>query len=177
MLRRLFVFKASAILLLGVFIGQISPAQDTPPPAEKAPAAEKASDEKTKTSGGPLTPGQYDGRIAAAVAYLLQRNHYLQHPLDNEFSEKFFNRYIEELDPQHMLFTEKDLDEFSAYRTTLDNLTFPKRGDEPDTTPSIKLFCRFLERLEQRVTYVTDMLKNDKFEFTTDERMPISRRD
>ena len=125
---------------------------------------------------GPPAPGRADSPIALATAYLMQKRHYLEQPLNDEVSEKFFHRYFEELDGQRLIFTQEDINEFASYSTNLDNLTFNRRG-QADTTPAYKIFARFLQRMEQRVNFVTNQLKTAKFEFNTDERIPLSRRD
>jgi carboxyl-terminal processing protease len=123
-----------------------------------------------------LAPGPGDPEIAYVTARLLEQNHFLQHPLDDSFSEKFFERYLETLDPQKLHFTQADLNEFASYRTNLDNLTLTRRR-AADTTPAYRIFNRFRERLEQRVNYAQDLLKNEKFVFDTDERILLNRRD
>ena len=123
-----------------------------------------------------LAPGPNDGRIAYVTARLLEQNHYLRHPLDDDFSEKFLDRYLETLDPQHIHFTEGDLAEFEMYRTSLDNLTLTRNG-VADTTPAYKIFNRFRQRLDERVAYAQALLKTEKFEFNTDERTLLNRKD
>lgn len=123
-----------------------------------------------------LTAGPDDGRIAYMTATLLERGHYLRHPLDDKYSEYFFDRYIDTLDPQHVHFTQGDLAEFDSYRTNLDDLTLG-RGRVADTKPAYEIFGRFVERLQQRTEYADWLLKNEKFEFTTDERMQMDRRE
>ncbi len=123
-----------------------------------------------------LAPGPGDPEIAYVTARLLEQNHFLQHPFNDEFSEKFLNRYIETLDPQKLHFTQADLDEFATYSTNLDNLTLAHRR-AADTTPAYRIFNRFCERLEQRVAYAQELLKNEKFTFDTDERVMLNRRD
>src|SRR6267143_4180232 len=146
---------------------------DAQPVQPRAPAAGSASATATST----LVPGPNDGRIAYVAARMLEGNHFLRHKLDDEFSEKFFDRYIETFDPQHIHFTEADLAEFDSYRTNLDDLTVPRRGQEADITPAYKIFARFFERLEQRVAYAESLLKNEKFQFDDDERILINRKD
>jgi carboxyl-terminal processing protease len=123
-----------------------------------------------------LAPGPGDAEIGYVTARLLEQNHFIQHPLDDNFSEKFFERYVETLDPQKLHFTQADLNEFVGYRTNLDNLTLGRRRGA-DTTPAYRIFNRFRERLEQRVNYAQELLKDEKFVFDTDERMLLSRRD
>lgn len=123
-----------------------------------------------------LTPGPNDGRIAYVAARMLEQNHYLRKSFDDDVSEKFFDRYFETLDPQRIHFTQADRAEFDSYRTTLDDLTVTRQG-VADTGPAHKIFTRFLERLEQRVTYAQEMLKHEPFVFDTDERIAINRRE
>ncbi len=130
----------------------------------------------TVISTNRLAPGQDDKRIAYVVAHMLEQGQYLRHPLDDEYSAKFFDRYIDTLDPLHMHFTQADLDQFSSLRTNLDDLTLGRRG-MADTSPAFDLFNRFLERLAQRTEYVDSLLKTDKFEFSADERMLADRRE
>ncbi|HEX5221559.1 MAG TPA: carboxy terminal-processing peptidase [Verrucomicrobiae bacterium] len=123
-----------------------------------------------------LAPGPSDAEIAYVTARLLEQHHFLQQPLDDNLSEKFFERYIETLDPQKLHFTQADLNEFATYRTNLDNLTVGRRR-AADTAPAYKIFNRFRERLEQRVNYAYELLKTEKFVFDTEERALINRRD
>ncbi len=133
-------------------------------------------DAAPKISLAPLSPGPNDGRIAYVTAQMLWQNHYSHHPLDNTYSEMFFDRYLEALDPQHLHFTQADLTEFNHYRDRLDDLTVTNKRTG-DATPAFEIFNRFLQRLEQRVAFAEQELKQAKFEFTAEERMPISRKD
>ncbi len=123
-----------------------------------------------------LAPSPDDGEIAYVTARALEQGHYRQHPFDNDYSEKFFDRYLESLDPQRLHFTQEDLKEFAQYRDKLDNLTLGKRR-AADTTPAYLIFNRFRERLDQRAAYVVELLKNEKFEFDTDEQITVNRKD
>ena len=48
-----------------------------------------------------LKPGPNDPKIAYITAKLLEIYHYSQRPLDTELAGKFFNGYIDSLDPRH----------------------------------------------------------------------------
>ena len=121
-----------------------------------------------------LKPGPNDARIAFVAARLLENYHYLQRPLDEALSEKFFDGYIDSLDPRHENFLQSDLAEFEIYRTNLDKLTL-KRGTA-DLTPAFAVYDRYAERIEQHDAYVTDLLKHDRFKFNTDEKIVLDRR-
>jgi carboxyl-terminal processing protease len=130
----------------------------------------------TSTPPAPLVPSPNDGRIAYVTARLLEEYHYLQQPLDEGTSKKFFDGYLEELDPQRLHFLQSDIAEFTNYRTNLDTLTINDSGSA-DLTPAYVIYRRFLERLQQRVVYVDDLLKHDKFQFNGHEQILIDRHD
>jgi carboxyl-terminal processing protease len=125
----------------------------------------------------PVTPGPIDGQIAQITARMLERFQYLRQPFNDAVSSKFLDRYIEMFDPQHLHFLQSDLAQFEGYRTNLDHLTLPARGTAPDTRPACEIFNRFVERLQQRVAYADDLLRNDQFTFDTDERVVLNRKD
>ncbi len=70
-----------------------------------------------------LGPGPNDPRIAYVTARLLEEFHYSQQLLDADLSGKFFDGYLETLDPRHENFLQSDLAEFAHYRTNLDTFT------------------------------------------------------
>ena len=72
---------------------------------------------------------------------------------------------------QHMHFVRSDLEDFEQYRTVLDDLTLAGK-----TGPAREIFKRFLQRVDQRVAYVAELLKTEQFEFTSNDRYYIDRR-
>jgi carboxyl-terminal processing protease len=124
----------------------------------------------------PVKPGPVDGQIATVTAKLLERYHYLRPHFDGSISSKFLDRYLETLDPQHLHFLQSDLAEFERYRTNLDRLTLPEHG-VGDTRPACEIFNRFVLRLQQRVAYADELLRNEKFTFDADERIVLNRKD
>lgn len=121
----------------------------------------------------PLEPGPDDKLIARAAATYLERGHYIQQPFDDDVSSKFFDKYLDALDPAHMLFLQSDLEEFEKWRTKLDDLTLKVR----DTSPAEIIFNRFIVRLGQQVQYVTNLIATEKFEFTGNERYTPNRKE
>jgi carboxyl-terminal processing protease len=114
-------------------------------------------------------------RIAYATAMLMGQYQYLQRPMDTELSERFFDLYINSLDPRHENFLQTDLDQFNIYRTNLDTLTTGGRG-VADLTPAYAIYERLIERTQQHTDYVNELLKQDKFKFAVDETIEIDRR-
>ena len=121
-----------------------------------------------------LTPGPNDGRIAYVTARLLEEYHYLQQPLDTSMSKKFYDGYLEILDPRRENFLQSDIDEFSHWRTNLDTLTLD--NGTADLTPAFAIYQRFIERLQQHDSYVDQLLKQDKFKFNGNDHILIDRR-
>jgi carboxyl-terminal processing protease len=151
-------------LLCAVVVTGCLTAKKNPPPAAAA----------NPVAAG-LSPGPNDGRIAYWTAWLMEHNHYLQEPLNPDLSGKFFDGYLETIDPRRENFLQSDIDGFSQWRTNLDTLTNGKRSTA-DLTPAFQIFERYLERLQQHETYVEELLKEDKFKFTGDDRILIDRR-
>lgn len=135
--------------------------KNAPPAAEQSPTG--------------FLPGPSDGRIAYETAQQLALYHYSQLPLDPEMSMKFFDGYLEALDPRRENFLQSDVDGLSHYRTNLDLFTVGGRG-RSDLTPAYDIFERYLERFEQHAAYAEDLLKRDSFKFTGDDRFAFDRR-
>ncbi|HUR46066.1 MAG TPA: S41 family peptidase, partial [Candidatus Saccharimonadales bacterium] len=112
-----------------------------------------------------------EGNIAKLLARVLEQAQFSHHPFDDEIAKKFFTLYVDSLDGQHLNFLESDIDEFSAFSTTLDKLT--KGGN---TGPAHTIYNRFLHRVEQRVSFVTDLLKSERFDFSGNDRYVLDRK-
>lgn len=121
----------------------------------------------------PLVPGQDDRHIARAAATYLERGHYIQQRFDDDVSSKFLDKYLDALDPAHLLFLQSDVEVFNQWRTNLDEMTL-KIGD---TSPADIIFNRFIMRLGEQVRYVTNLLATEKFEFKGNDRYTPSRKD
>src|SRR5437899_3124331 len=119
-----------------------------------------------------LAQGPNEASIARVTATILEKGHYLKQPFNDEVSSKFLDRYLDALDNLHIYFLQSDLKEFDAYRYSLDELTLK----EGDTTPGRIIFLRFLQRLQQQFDYVLELLKSEKFDFTSDDRFTVNRR-
>lgn len=143
-------------------------------------AADSVALNSVKPAQGPtnaaalLRPGPDAGRIAFVTAEILEQYQYLRQPFDQTVSAKFFDAYVNSLDPQHLHFLQADLAEFSRYRTNLDRLTINRRG-LADTTPAYDVFARYFERLKQHVAFVDETLKKEQFKFDADERVTLNR--
>jgi carboxyl-terminal processing protease len=159
-----FAVRIWLLLLSSIFVLPLRAAEDNPDKARGTNTFHR------------VTPGPIDGQVAFLTARMLERYHYLRQPFNGTVSSKFLDRYVELYDPMHLHFTQGDLAEFEKYRTNLARLTLNERG-VADTRPGCEIFNRFVERLQQRVAYVDDQLKNEKFDFNTDDRILLNRKD
>ncbi len=120
-----------------------------------------------------LVPGPDDSRIARIAAAIIERNHYNQQPIDVSVSTNFFAKYLDALDPAHLLFLQSDVQEFARWRPLLAEMVL-KTGE---TAPAEKIFMRFMERILQQVVYVTNLVYTENFDFTGDDRFAVNRKE
>jgi len=125
----------------------------------------------------PLKPGPDDGKIAFTAAWMLRHSQFLRRSFDAEVSRQFFDKYLEAYDPQHVHFLQTDIAALSFYRTNLDRLTVGRDPERSDTRAADQVFNLFMERLEQHVAYVDQLLDHENFTFDTDERVVVNRKD
>ena len=123
----------------------------------------------------PLAPGPNDARIAYLTARLLEEFHYSQQLMDKDVSVRFFDGYLDGLDPRHENFLQSDLAEFASCRTNLDTFTVGA-NTTANLTPAYAIYRRYLERIRQHADYVNELLSQDKFKFNTGEHIQLDRR-
>lgn len=115
--------------------------------------------------------GSEEANVTRLTARLLEGSQFSHQRLDDELAAKFLDRYLDTLDGAHMLFLQSDVDEFSVLRPQLAELT----RQDGDTRPAHAIFARYLERLDQRVNYVTNLLQSEKFDFTGHDQYALDR--
>ncbi len=84
---------------------------------------------------------------------LLKRYHYKKFKLDDEFSSKILDHYIDQLDPAHLYFTQKDIDSFNVHRDKFDD--YIRDGN---TDPAVSIFTRYQKRITERSQYAIKQL-------------------
>ncbi len=114
-----------------------------------------------------------EANITRVTAGLLGSSQFAHHPLDDELASLFFDRYLDALDGERVLFLQSDVAEFAPYRATLAAKTLR----DGDTELAHLLFERYLLRLGQRVAYVNDRLRSATFDFTRDAEYAADRKD
>ena len=104
-----------------------------------------------------------DSLIIELITYVLDEAHYLDKEINDEFSEKVFDTFLENLDPYKRYFYASDIKEFSKYKYLI---------DDAFKNPNLEFFELVYE------TYNRRMLESEKifteilskpFDFTKDE--------
>lgn len=130
------------------------------------------SSRHTNSTPALLVEGSRDPQIVQVVAQILQRQHYLRMPINDDVSSKFLDRFLDSLDPSHIYFTQSDVQGFEKYRYRLDDLTVR----DGDTDPARLIFTTFRQRLNEQNDFVQEMLNNGKFDFTGNDRFVTDRK-
>ena len=108
------------------------------------------------------------------IVQRLQREHFLTRACNDELASTLLDNYLADLDPSRSFFLQSDIDEFSPYRTTLDDAL-----QDANLDPAFHIFNRFQQRRIQRLKAVIARLDagiND-MEFLQDEVIESERKD
>jgi len=130
--------------------------------AEQPPAA-------AVVAGAPK-PGTNDRHIAVAVRRHLEREHFLRQPIDDAIARRWFDAFLEALDPMKVYFLQSDVDAFAARRDQLDDLV--KRGD---VGFAYEVLERFLRRVDERLPLIERLIAQEH-DFTAPETIVIDRK-
>lgn len=139
--------------------------------SKTAKAAQDTVSKAAASGGGfgDLKPLHQQAQAATFTAEFLTRFHYKPLPLDDAMSQKIFDRYLKSLDPEKLFFVQSDVDQFSAYRTKLDDAI---RND--DLSAPFSMFNLYQVRLRERLTYAKELLSQN-FDFTSKESYRYAR--
>jgi carboxyl-terminal processing protease len=118
-----------------------------------------------------VATGTTEANITRLTTNLLEQSQFAHHPLDSELAGKFLDRYLDDLDGTRSLLLQSDVKEFASYRATLAQTT----RSLGDTSAAHAIFSRYLQRLEQRVAYTTNLLRTAKFDFTGHDVYAVDR--
>jgi carboxyl-terminal processing protease len=125
-------------------------------------------------TGKAATPASLedDTTIARVSAKILSQINYAHTLPSDEISRRMFSEYLDELDSLHLFFLQPDVEEFEPYRARLDTMLL----QQGDITPANRIYARFLERFNQQMDYINQLLKTEKFTFTGDEMYQYDRK-
>ena len=158
------------LLLVGALgLGAIASAAQAQPAAAPAPVAAPAAATAVAAPVAPK-PGPNDRQITLAVRSYLEREHFLRRPIDDEIAHRWFDTFLEALDPMKVYFLKSDIDGFSQKRDMLDDLV--KRGD---VAFAYEVFERFLQRVDSRMPLIEKLLDAPQ-DYAKDESIVIDRK-
>lgn len=104
----------------------------------------------------PLDPRAHDPALAGIVAFSLERFHYTGHRIDDPLSSKWFDRYIESLDPNRMFFLAEDIHGFQKYRHELDDAVHSMPSS---LEAAFEIDRVYRTRVEQQLGQVMELLE------------------
>ena len=104
-----------------------------------------------------------DFLVIQLITYVLDEAHYLEKEIDDKFSEKVFNTFIENLDPFKRYFYLSDIEDFSKYKYSI---------DDAFKNPNLDFFQLVYERYVQRISEseeIFNRILSKPFDFSIDE--------
>nr|CDQ33021.1 Tail-specific protease precursor [Virgibacillus halodenitrificans] len=119
------------------------------------------------------TPTDEQRQAAAEVAESLRYGHYADINLDDEWSSRAFQRYVDVLDPQRAYLLSRDVKDFHDLASSFDEAL-----DEGKLERVYELYARYQERLEARLKWMIERLDDGSdFNYQGNERLALDRED
>ena len=101
--------------------------------------------------------------------YHLRYGHYLPNELNDEYSARTLDSYLELLDPNKIYFTSKDVKNFQKYRYKLDDFLKQRNAEV-----AFEIFKVYRQRIAERTELILELIKTD-FDFDLYEDINIDR--
>lgn len=108
-----------------------------------------------------------DKVLLTILKYVLVQGHYESQQIDDAFSIKVYDEFLERLDPSKRYFLQSDIDEFSVFRTKIDD-----QINNEDLSFFFLVYNRFMQRTEESKFYYKELLAN-KFNFDVEENLEV----
>lgn len=112
-----------------------------------------------------------DQKTTLMVSDMVTRYHISQKKIDDDVSRRLIKRFVQELDPQKLYFTQSDVDRLNRYQNELDDLI--KVGNVDFAYLGYELY---LQKAKQQLAQV-DQLIDAEHDFTIDEEMVIDAKE
>lgn len=113
------------------------------------------------------------GDLALRVVGMLEEEHFLRKPFNDEMSELALDSYFEALDYSRVYFTKEDVDGFySKYRTTIDDDV--RKGN---IQAAFEIFAVYEQRVRDRVEMAKKLAVPNTFTYDSERNIEISRKD
>jgi len=124
------------------------------------------------TASAPLSAKATDAAVTMLTSKVLESSQFAHQQLNAKLADKFLDRYLDALDGAHLLFVQADLDEFAPQRPALADAT----RSHGDSSLAHLVFKRFLERLDQRVGFITGLLADGPLDFSANDSFCFERK-
>lgn len=108
-----------------------------------------------------------DKLLLELLTIVLERGHYSPIPMDDEFSKKVYDKYLNSLDPFRRYFIQDDIDNFKVYEDSIDDFIKNKDLKFFDLT-----YNRLLKRMEESESIYKKALK-EPFDFNLNENISL----
>jgi len=106
-----------------------------------------------------------DKLLIEIISYVIERGHYDPKEINDDFSEKVFEKYLENIDGQHRFLLESDIKTFSRFKYKIDDQI--KNADLDFFNLSYEII---LNRIGEVKSFYKDLLETP-FDFTRDENI------
>jgi carboxyl-terminal processing protease len=116
-----------------------------------------------------LKPEPQHGTIFQTVTQAVSSYHFSKPQINDAFSAKAFDNYLNNIDPTRQYFLQSDIDAFEKYRYTIDDAVF-----SGDVSLAFEVFNVYRKRLYDRIDYALVLLKND-FDYTENDSFEVQR--
>lgn len=122
----------------------------------------------------PATPNVDQVAASKLVYGLLSDSRYAYRPraMDATMSSEVFDGYFENLDAGKLFFTREDVSRFEPLRSGMGAAV--RNGD---IAPALEIFALYKTRVAERTQYARDLLGQDIFDFSGNDRWEYDRKD
>jgi len=120
------------------------------------------------TTNNKIDPDPGDGKdeiLIELVNLVLSRYHYQPKEINNDFSNLVYQDYLKGIDARKRFFLQKDIDEFEAYKESIDD-----QIKEGSIVFFDETYNRLMERMEQTRSYY-DTILAEPFDFSKNEEI------
>ncbi len=118
---------------------------------------------------GELTPTKLQQKVERLVFDILSNYHYRKVPVNDSLSEKIYEEYIKNLDPNKAYFLASDLKDFDQYKFKIDDDLA-----HGDLNSAFAIYNTYQKRVKERFSFVKSILES-KQDFTIDETYAPNR--
>jgi carboxyl-terminal processing protease len=109
------------------------------------------------------TPGRQDALVVRMVCHLLHTGHLARPEINEDLSKKLFHKFLKDMDPGKLYFTQSDIDEFNRYENDLSDQLL-----KGDMSFAYLVYDRYVKRLGERMKLVEELVKAPQ-DFTVQE--------